>query len=266
MRASAAQRFAARGALPLLPAALCSVALGALALTRDASPSLRHTVAVAGAVTVLMAVPCALRALPLPRARAVALWACLLTGLVLFSGRPPGTHAAFGVSGAVLGLSLGVAPAVWCARWFAVRARRRLAGSASLEEFAAGVRPLLAAAVALFGCVLLGALFAARAVAGDGSLFAVAALGVLLFTALLLTAHGFGTAAATGLAAACALLSAAVFAAPLAVPSAAPVAGGVWTAPAAPALACAVAELGLLAYALRVLAGASAHHRAAAPA
>ncbi|MGK5501638.1 hypothetical protein ACSNOF_27575, partial [Streptomyces sp. URMC 125] len=60
-----------------------------------------------------------------------------------------------------LGLALAVAPAVWCARWFAARARRQLAAGRSLAEFAARTRPALTAAVSVFAAALPAALAAA---------------------------------------------------------------------------------------------------------
>ncbi|NEE07253.1 hypothetical protein G3M58_12440, partial [Streptomyces sp. SID7499] len=59
-----------------------------------------------------------------------------------------------GTPAPLLGLAAAVAPAAWCAHLFTVQAHRKLAGSRALEEFGAGVRPLLLAAVTLF----LGAL------------------------------------------------------------------------------------------------------------
>jgi hypothetical protein len=58
----------------------------------------------------------------------------------------PGPAAAL----AALTLALATAPALWSVRWFGRRAAPRRADSRSLREFAAGVRPLLAAAVLLF--------------------------------------------------------------------------------------------------------------------
>ncbi|WP_314171958.1 ATP synthase subunit I [Streptomyces winkii] len=195
------------------------------------------------------------------------------------AGAGPG---AGGVLAAAFGLGAGLVcalvPAVWCARWFAVRARRRLEHSRSLAEFAAGTRPLLTAAVVLFAVALTGlhlvsreiAVFAGvrglpagapRGGAAAAELAAcVLALGVLLFAALLLRMHGFRGTAAAGLVAACALQAAAATAASAAGSA---VAGG----PRPPdddaglyaAAACGFAALLLLACAYRLLGGASAH-------
>ncbi|GAA2072320.1 hypothetical protein GCM10009801_24810 [Streptomyces albiaxialis] len=301
-----------RAALPLLPGGVCVLTLGALALVPSVPPFARLTVALVGAVAVLMGARCAVRAVPLPRG--TALWVCWLAGFALYGDRllasvlaggpdlPDLGHALLTsgvrempeVPGTALGLALGVAPAVWCARWFALRARRRLAVSASLEEFAAGVRPLLAGVVVLFAVTLLAVQGAAHALARTGYAYAGAlddavhalprpdlagplgvstALGLLLFAGLLLTAHGFGPAASAGLGAACAgqaLALTAVLAARL--PGLGVLGRPVETAVAAcgtyavTVTACACAALGLLAYAARALTGASAHHRAAEPA
>ncbi|MFG3252827.1 hypothetical protein [Streptomyces sp. NPDC048172] len=311
-----------RAALPLLPGALCALVLGALALVPAVPPFARLTVALVGAVVVLMGARYALRAVPLPRG--TALWICWLAGFALHGDRllanvlaggpdvgdlghallTSGVREMPGAPGTALALALGVAPAVWCARWFSARARRRLAVSVSLEEFAAGVRPLLAGVVALFAVALLAVQGAAHALAGTayayvgaradaaralpadtlpadavpqpdlaGPLGVSMALGVLLFAALLLTAHGFGPAASAGLGAACAgeaLALTAVLAARL--PGLGVLGRPVETAVAAcgpyavTVTACACAALGLLAYAAHALTGASAHHRAAEPA
>ncbi|MYW30286.1 hypothetical protein GT040_13555, partial [Streptomyces sp. SID2119] len=105
------------------------------------------------------------------------------------SGGPDGPWEA--APAPLLGLTAALAPAAWCAHLFTVRAHRKLTGSRALEEFGAGVRPLLLAAVALFVCALLPLLFLAdRGFGGDGTPVAAAALGVLFFLARLLAAHG----------------------------------------------------------------------------
>jgi hypothetical protein len=170
------------------------------------------------------------------------------------------------------GLACALGPAVWCARWFAVRAGRRLEVSRSLAEFASGMRPLLTAAVVLFTGVLTGLLLAARgviafavprsAVPSAELLPVVTALGVLLFAALLLAVHGFRRAAASGLLAACALQAAAALAAgspagsPTDLPADLPAGSA---SPYAVAAACGCAALYLLACAYRLLSRASAH-------
>ncbi|MFL9677647.1 hypothetical protein [Streptomyces sp. KL110A] len=98
----------------------------------------------------------------------------------------------------LLGLALAVAPAAWCAHLFAGRARRRIADSRGLADFAAATRAWLLAAVLLH----LAALTALLALTGltAGAL----ALGALLLTARLLAVHGHAGTAAAALAAACA--------------------------------------------------------------
>ncbi|WP_216093835.1 hypothetical protein, partial [Streptomyces abyssalis] len=175
---------------------------------------------------------------------------------------PGAVHAfAFAVG---LGLACALVPAVWCARWFAVRARRSLEHSRSLAEFAAGTRPLLTAAAVLFTAALTGLQFASREIAAlalarggaagavlqAGATPAVTALGVLLFAALLLAMHGFRGTAAAGLVAACALQAAGA--------SAGSGATGA-SAASVVAAACGCAALFLLGCAYRLLSGASAH-------
>ncbi|WP_435974164.1 hypothetical protein [Streptomyces sp. Qhu_M48] len=164
--------------------------------------------------------------------------------------------------GPLLGLALAVAPAAWCARLFATRARRRIADSRDLADFAAAARPLLLGTVTL----QLLALTALLGLTGfsPGAL----ALGALLLFARLLTVHGFLETAAAALAAASAaeaLALASVLAARVPLPGfdalAAPVravvdAGGPG---AVPTLVCGAAALGLLAHATGSLARASAH-------
>ncbi|MET9804774.1 hypothetical protein [Streptomyces sp. NPDC006368] len=191
----------------------------------------------------------------------------------------------------LLGLACSVAPAAWCAHLFAVRARRSLAHSRGLADFAAGTRPLLVATVALYmGALtalltLVGPAFGAPVPAAPaphgatrpfapleegagtmGQALPAVALGTLLFVARLLTVHGYPRSAATGLLAAGAaeaLALGSVLAGrlpgwePLARPVGTVV--GTWGAGAVPALACGAAALALLARATAVLARASAH-------
>ncbi|MFD9336546.1 hypothetical protein ACFWBF_19400 [Streptomyces sp. NPDC060028] len=82
-------------------------------------------------------------------------------------------------------LALAVAPGHLAAAVFAARARRRLAGSRALEDFADGVRPLLLGAVVLFTAAAAGAAALAGAPLG-----AAVPLAVLLFLTRLLLAHG----------------------------------------------------------------------------
>ncbi|MET8507570.1 hypothetical protein ABZV60_23390 [Streptomyces sp. NPDC004787] len=160
----------------------------------------------------------------------------------------------------LLALALSVAPAAWCARLFAVRARRRLAASRGLADFAAGARPLLLGTVALHLVGLAGLLVLTGFHPG------ALALGALLLTARLLAVHGFAESAARALGAACAaeaLALASVLAARLpgldvlGAPVRALVAHG---GPAAlPALVCGCAALVLLTHATEALSRASAH-------
>ncbi|MFG2116536.1 hypothetical protein ACGFRB_28520 [Streptomyces sp. NPDC048718] len=163
-------------------------------------------------------------------------------------------------TGPLLALALAVAPAVWCARVFAVRARRRLAVSRGPAAFAAGTRPLLLGAVAAPVVVLAGLL----ALTGfhPGAL----ALGALLLTARLLVAYGFTEAASLALGATCAaeaLAVASVLAARLpgcavlGVPVRAVT--GLWGPAALPVLLCGTAALALLVHATTALSRASAH-------
>lgn len=269
----------ARLLLPLLPAALCAVTLASLARTPGAPPAARLLLAAAGAVgagaAVRLALPDAVRSRVAILAALAAGW---LTGFALLgTALPhPGSGSvsaqAGGVPQVALALACAVAPALWCARWFASRGRRMLPGSRSLAEFAAGVRPLLAAAVALFTLALLGALAAAELALGGrplapGTVLGCTALGVLLYVALLLSVHGYAAAAAAGLGAVCvaevlALLAA--FTLRLLEPASAGVLRTVTDPAAVPAAVCGCAAVGLLAYAFRALTRASAHQCRAA--
>ncbi|GAA3641831.1 hypothetical protein GCM10023079_34590 [Streptomyces chitinivorans] len=301
-RGAGRARRAGAALLPLLPGGLCAAAPAAHALTAGLPAPARAAAGAAGALLVLLSVRLCLRGTGLNRT--AVLGGCLLTGHALagglplawaLDGRSPAADAFPGEWCVPLGLALAVAPAVWCARWFAARARRRLGTSRGLEEFAARTRPLLAAALALFAAAQLTVLAVAHA-AVDGGLTGgssggpsggavaavtaavtgpegariaeAAALGTLLFTALLLSAHGFPAAAAGGVVAACALEAAALAAAAAsghlgpALPGrlvAAPATA--WGPAAVPAAACACAALVLSAFAASRLTGASAHHR-----
>ncbi|MFI1659820.1 hypothetical protein ACH4ZU_33655 [Streptomyces sp. NPDC020472] len=162
----------------------------------------------------------------------------------------------------LLGLALAVAPAAWGAHLFASRARRRIADSRGLADFAAATRPLL------LGTVTLQLLALAGLLALTGFSSGALALGALLLLARLHTVHGHPGTAAAVLAAACAgevLALASVLAARLPVPGfdalAAPVRtlAGAWGPGAVPTLVCGAAALGLLAHATGALARASAH-------
>ncbi|WP_263986351.1 hypothetical protein [Streptomyces sp. NK15101] len=162
----------------------------------------------------------------------------------------------------LLGLALAVAPAAWGAHIFASRARRRIADSRGLADFAAATRPLL------LGTVTLQLLALAALLALTGFSSGALALGALLLLARLHTVHGHPETAAAVLAAACAgeaLALASVLAARVPLPGfdalAAPVRALVeaWGPGAVPTLVCGAAALGLLAHATGALTRASAH-------
>ncbi|MFV0127939.1 hypothetical protein ACLGI4_09525 [Streptomyces sp. HMX112] len=296
--AGTAVRAAGRALLPLLPGAVCALTLGGLAAAEGRA---RLALGALGAVVCAVALVAALRRGPLratgrpvPGTGACAGWllayAAFGDGLLirLLTGGPDGPRPPD--PGALLGLALAVAPAVWCASLFATGAHRGLAGSRGLRDFTARTRPLLLGVVALYLTALAGALVAARLMAarlapapdpgagpagvpdpgaagpGAAPFVAVTALGALLFLARLLSAHGRPEAAATALLTACAaeaLALASVLAARLpgcdvlARPvGAVTEAGG---AAAVPALVCGVAALALLARATAVLTRASTH-------
>ncbi|MEU3773962.1 hypothetical protein AB0F11_12285 [Streptomyces sp. NPDC032472] len=133
--------------------------------------------------------------------------------------------------GTALGVSLALAaaPAHLAAAAFAARARRRLAASRALEDFADGARPLLLCCVAAFTAAAAGA----AALAGIPLPVAVP-LAVLLFLTRLLLGHGAPRR---------------------------PVAAALALALVPAALAGAAAAAGLLLLAVPVLARASAHAR-----
>ncbi|MEV5969213.1 hypothetical protein [Streptomyces sp. NPDC051921] len=163
-------------------------------------------------------------------------------------------------TGPLLALALSVVPAAWCAHLFAVRARRRLAASRGLDDFAAGARPLLLGGLTLHLAALAGLLVLTGFHPG------ALALGTLLLLARLLAVHGYAEDAARVLGAACAgeaLALASVLAARL--PGCdvlgAPVRAVVdpWGPAAVPALVCGGAALALLVHATSALSRASAH-------
>ncbi|WP_199896738.1 hypothetical protein [Streptomyces niger] len=184
-----------------------------------------------------------------------------------------------GGTATAVALCCAVVPAAWCARRFAVHGRRRLAASRGLGEFAARMRPLLIGTVLLFLAAVTALLAAATLLpgtfgAGPGrlslpalaSFTAALALSVLLFLARLLAVHGFPAAAGTGLAAAGALEAVALATLPAgrlpgleAVARPVEAAAGLLGPAVVPAVACAAAAVGLFAYGLRALTGASAH-------
>lgn len=275
--------------LTLLPGVLCAAAVTVLRLTHGQA---RLAVAVVGAVAVAVAVRAALSRGPLrgtDRARRpTAVWVCWLIayaalgdGLLrsvlsggpdtLPTGSPDDAWPLAATS--VLALALACAPAAWCAHLFAVRARRRLAASRGLEEYATSVQPLLLGVFALF-LGSLTALLALSAVALDepAAPAQVLSLGALLLLARLLAAHGFTHAPAAVLAVAAAAEAgalASVFAARLpgcgflAVPVESLVTA--WGPGAVPALVCGVGALTLIVHSSRTLTRASAHATPDAP-
>ncbi|MEV7420256.1 hypothetical protein [Streptomyces sp. NPDC089919] len=245
-----------------------ALAPGALALTARlllAGPAAgtgtgAAVVTAAGAVAVLAALAAALRLGPLRAAGRAGLsgwlWAPALTAAVgaapavLATGSGAAAAAGATAAGTLTGLALGVAPGIWCGGLFAGRARRRLAGSRVLDDFAAGVRPLLIGVTALFAAAQAGLLVLTGGSVGTGT-----ALAVLLLLARLLAVHGYpaaarntcGVLAATGTA----LLAAGVLGAP--------VPGSAFTA------LCATGALALLGHAAGALSRASAHLPAGGP-
>ncbi|MER5986510.1 hypothetical protein [Streptomyces sp. NPDC001787] len=267
--------------LALLPGAACLATAGVLRATEGVlGGGARGAVTALGVLLALLALRTCLRHGPLRAPEGTgrsALYGCWLLGYAVYgeellaqviSGGPDGLRT--GSPAPLLGLALAVAPAAWCAHLFSVHAHRELTGSRVLEEFRAGVRPLLLGAVALFLCALVPLLLLADlGYGGGGTPVAVTALGLLFFLARLLSAHGCPESATTGLAAACAVEAAApalilagrlpgldLLARPV---NALVTAAGTG---AVPALACGAAALGLLIHAVVALSGASAHARA----
>ncbi|MGK5626928.1 hypothetical protein [Streptomyces sp. URMC 123] len=279
--------------LHLAPGAVCLAAVAVGGRLATADPTVRLAAGMAGVLAVGAAGRLCLRRSPLstrghPRAGADLVWTCWLLGFLLSGdallaevlfpaadpeGAPgaarepvPGPPAAVAV-----GLAFAVAPAAWCARWFSVRAWRRLVASRGPDEFAAAVRPLLNSALGLFLCALLVLLIGARLALGAGPydaapLVSAVTLGALLFLARLLAVHGRADAAAIGTAAACAVEAAALGSALAArLPGFEPLARPVETAVSAygpsvvSLVACGTAALVLLAYATIALSRASAH-------
>ncbi|MFJ7202228.1 hypothetical protein ACIQWR_01635 [Streptomyces sp. NPDC098789] len=106
------------------------------------------------------------------------LLAAAATGYAVYRlGTPLGTPLG-------VGLALAAAPAHWCDAAFTARARRRLAGSRALEDFAAGARPLLVGAALCFT-----ALAAVPLVLLGAPLAVAVPLALLLFLTRLLVRH-----------------------------------------------------------------------------
>ncbi|MGW6359754.1 hypothetical protein ACWFR5_32470 [Streptomyces sp. NPDC055092] len=261
--------------LALLPGTLGALTLVGLNFTGG---RLRLAVGAAGVLAVSAALRAALRRGPLratahtvPATRA---WTCWLLAYALLGDGLLNAAVAGGPDEAwapatapLLALALAVAPGAWCAQLFGAVARRRLASSRGLEEFAASVRPLLLAVFALFLCALWTLIGVAAAVLGQDAAYAGAGtLGALLLLARLLTAHGRTHAPAVVLGAAAAaeaLALCTVFAGRLpgcgflAVPVETAVDS--WGPGTVPGLACGAAALSLLVHAARTLTRASAH-------
>ncbi len=278
-REEAGAAAGARPPEPVAPWALAVLAPGAVAALAGLGLVLAHgpvrtAVGAAGALGLAGALFLAVRRGPFrapggrtaPAARLWTLWLLAYAaggdGLLaeVLTGGPDGTWNL--TPGPLLGLALAVAPAAWCAHLFAVRARRRIADSRGLADFAAAVRPLFLGTVALQLLVLAALLVPTGA--GPGAL----ALGALLLLARLLTVHGHPGTASAALAAACAaeaLALASVLSSRLPVPGfdalAVPVRAltDAWGPGAVPTLVCGAAALGLLAHATGSLARASAH-------
>lgn len=284
--------------LTLLPGALCGATVAALHLTHGQA---RPIAAAVGVLAVALGLRAALSRGPLspthrtaagpgpaPHAPAARTWTYWLLAYALLgdgllraavSGGPDSLPdgTADGpwplATTTVLALTLACAPAAWTAHLFTARARRRLAASRGLEDFAASVRPLLLGAFALFLCALTALLALCGAVLGEPAAYAqTVTLGVLLLLARLLTVHGFRHAPAMVLTAAAtaeATALATVFAGRL--PGcgflAAPVRALVdaWGPGSVPTLICSVAALILLVHATRTLTRASAHAPADRP-
>ncbi|MFF4161156.1 hypothetical protein [Streptomyces sp. NPDC001678] len=131
--------------------------------------------------------------------------AVLLHGRRALAGQPLLPAVLAGAAPTALALACAVAPAAWCAHWFAARARRVLPASRDLAEFGRRTRPALLVALTLFLGALLAFLWPARSALpisqAPGATppvlhyLTAAALGLLLFLAALLTAHGLPRAA-----------------------------------------------------------------------
>lgn len=261
--------------LALLPVVLCTATVAGTHLT-EGRP--RLATAAVGAAAVLLGVRASLRRGPLrapagPRG-GTHVWTCWLLGYALCGdgvlssalvGGPDGPRTP--ATAPVLALTLACAPALWCAGLLAAHARRGLAASRSLKEFAGSVRPLLLGLVAVWLCALIALLALCGAVLHQPAAYVGAgSLGALLLLARFLTVHGrtrvssaalgvAGAAEATALATVLAgRLPGCSF---LVVPVESAV--DLWGPGVVPGLACGPAALVLLIQATRTLTRASAH-------
>ncbi|MFF9109180.1 hypothetical protein [Streptomyces sp. NPDC014805] len=280
--------------LSLLPGTLGAATVAGLRLTDGRA---RLFVTVAGVLAVAAALRAVLRRGPLSRpyrtgpgarpagTRGGTWWLLAYAGLgdallaAALTGGPDGLPDGTAVgawpfaAAPVLALALSCAPAAWCAHLLSAGARRKLAASRGLEEFATAVRPLLLGVFALFLAALTG-LLALCAVALDEPAGAAQTLtlGALLLLARLLTTHGATRAPGLVLRATAvgeAAVLAAVFTARL------PGCGFLATPVdllvdalgpgSVPALLCGASALTLLIHATRTLTRASAHARADHP-
>ncbi|MFF1302604.1 hypothetical protein [Streptomyces sp. NPDC058307] len=272
--------------LTLLPGALCGATVAGIRLTDGQS---RLVAALVGFLAVSLAMRAALSRGPLgtpdraPTSSTSAWTYWLLAYATLGNGLlaaavtggpddlPTGAaDAPWPIATApLLALTLSCAPAAWSAHLFTARARRKLAVSRGLEDFAASVRPLLFGMFALYLCAL-AALSALSGAAMDepAAHLQVVTLGALLFLARLLTVHGFTHAPVVVLTAAAtaqATTLAAAFASRLpgcgflAVPVDALV--DLWGPGGIPTLSCGLGALALLIHGTRKLTRASAHAR-----
>ncbi|WP_405863255.1 hypothetical protein OG407_33585 [Streptomyces sp. NBC_01515] len=285
---------AAWAVLALLPGVLCAAAVTGVRLTDG---RLRLAVVVGGVLAVALGVRAALGRGPLsnppgthawrtpPGTRLWTYWllayALLGDGLLRAAddGGPDGlpTGLAGGpwptATAPVLALTLACVPAAWCAHRFAVRARRKLATSRGLEDFADSVRPLLLGMFALFLCALTALLAVCGAALGEPAAYVQAiTLGALLLLARLLTVHGFTRAPTLALGAAAATEATALALDLIGrLPGCGFLATPVetvlesWGPGGIPALACGAAALALLFHTTRTLTRASAHAPADEP-
>ncbi len=256
----------------LLPGAVCAAALAATHVL----PARVAVIAGGALPLVLLAARTALRHGPLRSAPApgAARCACWLLAFALYGPRLLAAHAAAdpGTGAGLAACALALPPAAWCARRFALRARAALAESHGLAEFAARTRAPLLGTLGLFTLALSALLATGCLALGHGvrpdpvALGGFVALGLLLFTARLLTAHGFATAAVAGTGGACGIEAVLLggellgrvpalrfCGAPARALITAAGPGSVQT------VACAIAAVALIGYAMSALGRASAH-------